>query len=48
MDNGATEDQDPHAYDALRQTQEFQVKLKKTKQRQTMKKYAELQKQTIL
>ena len=30
MDNGATEDQDQHAYDALRQTQEFQVKLKKT------------------
>ena len=47
MANGGTEDQDQDAYDALMQTQEFQVKLKK-KQCQTMKKYAELQKPTIL
>ena len=30
MANGGTEDQDQDAYDALMQTQEFQVKLKKT------------------
>ena len=46
MANGGTEDQDQDAYDALRQTQKIQVKLKK--QCQTMKKYAELQKPTIL
>ena len=47
MANLATEDQDEAVYDALPKNKNFRLNYKK-KQRQTMKKYAEFQRQTIL